>query len=233
MRVDPLGAESVNLRCRTLRAEILSPLGGLLPEDGALVIVHGPPGSGKTTAALELGHELGGCLYADAEMSAAELERAALRVMPRTALGTVRRLTAIDAEAMLDALGDEPFVVIDSLHEWAESPGAVVALMGRLRAQRRQGQTIVVIAHEARAGNVRGDQGSEYRGDVVIRLTPREVSAVKCRWTIPVKVKRGTRTTQGRARSRAREAPPSSTRRRKLPPTRPNREQQREALRAP
>jgi predicted ATP-dependent serine protease len=179
------------LRLTPCTAPLVAPLGGV-PSTGAVVLLTGVPGAGKSTEAVRLAVELGEApIYCDREMMRAQcaalFERvnapaSFVRQTKRITGGTWRQAFAYAAEARQG--GGARILIVDSLHEWAgELESERKALMMRARRLADAGLLVVVIAHYARAGHVSGGRGSEHRADAVLVVRHDEIEISKCRWS--------------------------------------------------
>ncbi|EAX46670.1 DNA repair protein RadA [Thermosinus carboxydivorans Nor1] len=153
--------------------------GGIVP--GALILIGGDPGIGKSTLLLQVaagvGRRQGRVLYVSGEESAAQTRMRAER------LGSLQDNLYIMTETNLDAIAaaaanmKPALVVIDSIQtmyspELAAAPGSVSQVRestGKLlRLAKETSIPIAVIGHVTKEGNIAGPRLLEHMVDVVL-----------------------------------------------------------------
>lgn len=95
-----------------------------------------------------------------------------------------------DGAAELVAQRGPRVIALDSIHAVAPSDADKKRLARALRSAADSGAIVLVVAHEARAGNVAGTAEPEQRGDALIRVTPDVIEGIKCRWAEPTTIAR-------------------------------------------
>ncbi len=174
-------------------APIGAQLGGSM-RAGALVIIHGPSFSGKTSEACAVAVELGRkLLYVDAENQGPADVRARLaaagassRFIKKSPM--VRDVSWEEAREAVEEVGAE-VVIFDSLSRLVAEHEFASTLLEMRALAASSGALLLVVAHENERGRVRGGQGPVYDGDAVIGVhggpANRDGGAWivrKCRW---------------------------------------------------
>lgn len=155
--------------------------GGLVP--GAVVLLGGAPGVGKSTLLLQAADALAAAgrtvLYISAEESAAQVRLRAER------LGTLSRALLVAAETSLPAItalvaSHEPAVVVlDSIQTVSDPrrdapPGALVQVRdcsaALVRCARRSGAAVVLVGHVTKEGDLAGPRSLEHLVDAVLHV---------------------------------------------------------------
>lgn len=188
----PLGSAK-RLELRPVRAPLLACVGHAIPKIGAVVVVAGKGGIGKSTEAARVALELGGAIWCDREMHEEQVSATfALAGASSREVERVIRVTAPNVAGLLAALEEHeaPLVVVDSLHEWAETDAERARLLRALRPLATRGVLVLALAHVNAKGKTRGAVVSEHLVDCVIYVTERFTRQSKCRWHPPAKVKR-------------------------------------------
>ena len=153
--------------------------GGIVP--GALILLGGDPGIGKSTLLLEvatrISHSFGPVLYVSGEESAAQTKLRAER------LGNQNEQLLVMTETNLDIILDEALrlkpalVVIDSIQtmfspDIPSAPGSVGQVRestGKiLRFAKETNITVAIIGHVTKEGNIAGPRLLEHMVDVVL-----------------------------------------------------------------
>lgn len=177
---------------------------------GTLVLLWGPPGSGKSTLSAELGanlaaHLSGACWWLDRDQVSIDIIRACfdragvppagyadsrLRVVsphdPRSP--EFREIGWRDAFKVLP--DDAAVVVIDSLQSWTglHDHAEQSAL---LRAAQLLTPTVVVISEATKQGDAAGRLSNQHTGDATLTITTDTITVTKCRWrSAPVTIAR-------------------------------------------
>src|SRR5207244_494586 len=127
---------------------------------GSVVLLHGPPGAGKSTLALQAAAGVAGSVYASAEEDAARVADRAVRLRLRRDL---LLLEARGAAGALAACHDAPLIVLDSLQALAGH--AVASAAAALDHARRTGACVVLVCHETKAGQHAGPRAIEHLVD--------------------------------------------------------------------
>lgn len=150
--------------------------GGFVP--GSVVMVHGPPGAGKSTLALMAAAGVPGSLYCSAEEDAGRVADRAVRLGLRRDLALAEARSAAEALAQADGA---PLVVLDSLQALGGRP--LQAAQAALDHARRTGACVVLVCHETKAGDHAGPRALEHLVDASLRLgrSPRALVANKNR----------------------------------------------------
>jgi len=143
---------------------------------GAVYLLHGGPGAGKSTLALHIGRALGraGLLVLGVSTEADEGMVLALhqRTSPTTGQSDlpVRYLfsrSLLDVLAELEETGAEALVV-DQLHSLMGSPKRNLAEL--VAACKVRGATLVCVAERNGAGTIRGERAIEHMDDCTVAL---------------------------------------------------------------
>jgi DNA repair protein RadA/Sms len=155
--------------------------GGLMA--GALILLGGDPGIGKSTLALQLAHHIGSgerpTLYCAGEESAPQLAARAKRC--GCALDHISVLSETNLDVIISTIGQErpQLAIVDSVQTLFDPtipgmPGSVSQVreaVGRLLLTAKQTDvTIVVIGHVTKDGAIAGPKTLEHMVDVVLYL---------------------------------------------------------------
>ena len=155
--------------------------GGLV--SGSVTVIGGEPGAGKSTLALQVGHEVAGgggqVLYASGEESTSQVRARAER------LGAVHPRLWVVAEPVLPHLLDRvdevqpQLLVVDSVHTLADpaigsAPGSVTQVhecAGRLVSEAKQrDMATVLVGHVTKQGELAGPRTLEHLVDTVLSI---------------------------------------------------------------
>lgn len=144
----------------------------------SVVLLHGPPGAGKSTLALQAAAGVRGAAYCSAEEDAGRVADRAIRLRLRRDLVLIEARSAAEA---LAACGDAPLVVLDSLQALGGRP--LAAAQACVDHARRTSACVVLVCHETKAGQHAGPRAVEHLVDASLRLgrDPRELVAHKNR----------------------------------------------------
>jgi DNA repair protein RadA/Sms len=155
--------------------------GGILP--GAVLLMAGQPGIGKSTLLLQVASEVGKTqpvLYASGEESASQVKLRAERLGANTReqLHFVASTSADDIAATIRS-GAYKLVVIDSiqtlsLDEITSAPGTVSQITNSsnviIRAAKDAGAAVVLVGHVTKEGSIAGPKVLEHLVDVVLQF---------------------------------------------------------------
>jgi len=163
--------------------------GGVVP--GAVMLLSGDPGIGKSTLVLQVAAHLGKnerVLYVSGEESVTQIKLRAERMRVVAAGLELLTETSIDAIAATIEQGDYKLVIIDSIQTMAVealtgSPGTV----GQITASSQVLQTVakrhniatLIIGHVTKEGNIAGPKILEHLVDVVLYLEGDRYGAFK------------------------------------------------------
>ena len=180
----PVAASSVDLapetRIETTSAELDRVLGGGLVA-GAVVLVGGEPGIGKSTLLLQvlgkLAGDVAGVLYVTGEESIRQVALRAQRL--GVAADRVRLLAETRVESILDVLGRESprIVVIDSIQTMftdalQSAPGSVAQVResaaGLARHAKDHAVSVLLVGHVTKDGALAGPRVLEHMVDTVL-----------------------------------------------------------------
>ena len=155
--------------------------GGILP--GAVILLAGQPGIGKSTLLLQAAATIASTtpvLYASGEESASQVKLRARRLgaHDQDQLGFVATTSADDIAATIRS-GQYKLIVIDSiqtlaLDEIASAPGTVSQITNSsnviIRAAKEAGAAVVLVGHVTKEGSIAGPKVLEHLVDVVLQF---------------------------------------------------------------
>lgn len=202
-RADASGAHPIGVAKPSERLRVDVPLAAVCGgewEVGSVTIVTGRAGGGKSTEVARLARALGrGVAWLDAEMSPARALEVWARAGADPAELLTKRTLRIPSERFRSAVSEvtaaHRVVVIDSLDAWTKrtkqrgEEGRELVLK-RARKWATQGRIVVVIAHYARKGHLRGTTTADHEAEAVIHVEPTKIWQEKCRWAPPCEVAR-------------------------------------------
>lgn len=150
--------------------------GGGIPR-GAVYLIHGGPGSGKSTMLSQAAGSVAGAAYVSGEEDESQVAARFLR------LGCDCDILAESSmAAALDAVSRAPLVVLDSLQ--ALAPGGVAAAQLAVDHARRERVAILLVCQQNKEGQHAGLRAIEHLTDATIRLdrSPRAITTEKNRY---------------------------------------------------
>jgi DNA repair protein RadA/Sms len=163
--------------------------GGIVP--GAVMLLSGDPGIGKSTLVLQLAAQLAAersVLYVSGEESASQIKLRADRLSVNAP--QLELLTETDAQVVAATIerGSYELVIIDSIQTMAVealtgSPGTVGQITASAQAlqtvAKRQHVAMIIIGHVTKEGNIAGPKILEHLVDVVLYLEGDRYGAFK------------------------------------------------------
>jgi DNA repair protein RadA/Sms len=167
-----------NQRIKTEISELDVVLGGGIVK-GALILLGGDPGIGKSTLALQVAQNIANTLYISGEESAHQIKIRAERL--NINLDKFKFLAQTGTEKILSTIEDQKpeLVIIDSIQtmasvEVAGSPGSVSQITSSasllMGLAKRLDVPIIIIGHVTKDGVVAGPKTLEHLVDVVLYL---------------------------------------------------------------
>lgn len=147
---------------------------------GSVVMVHGEPGAGKSTALIQATAGIQNSLYVSAEEELSAVADRAIRLKLRRDLGL---LASNDMPNALAIIGTLPFAVIDSIQQMGGRPEDVVAMA--VAHARKNSVCLVLVCHETKTGKFRGASTLEHLIDCSIKISrgpPRSITTDKNRF---------------------------------------------------
>lgn len=144
---------------------------------GSMVLIHGAPGSGKSTLIGQASMRITGSAYVSAEESVQQVGNRFVRLGGSDQLV----LAESDMSAALSAVGSAPLVVVDSI---SVLPGIMAAAKLCEEHAKRTGACIVLICHETKEGGHAGPAQLEHLIDCTLGLMryPRRLIVEKNRF---------------------------------------------------
>ncbi len=163
--------------------------GGLVP--GAVVLIGGDPGIGKSTLTLQVVSAIAEqrrAVYVTGEESAAQVAARAQRL--DLALAPIRVLAETNLEAIFDLISkDRPqVVVIDSIQTlysdaYSSAPGSVVQVRecaaDLIRYAKANGVSVLIVGHVTKEGTIAGPRVLEHLVDTVIYFEGEAGSSIR------------------------------------------------------
>lgn len=131
---------------------------------GTIVMVHGDPGAGKSTALAQAAGAVRGALYVTNEEDVSAVAARAQRVGADFEL-----FSSTDMPALLSVAGRAPLLIVDSIQ--AMEPGAVAATELAVAHARKNNVCVVLICHETKSGIFAGLRTLEHLIDAAIRIS--------------------------------------------------------------
>jgi DNA repair protein RadA/Sms len=131
---------------------------------GAVYLIHGAPGAGKSTLIGQAAAGIRGSVYISSEESAEQVAARFVR------LGSSRQLVGAetDISSALAAAGSASFVVIDSVSTM--KPGIIKAGEAMVDFARRTSAVVVTVCHETKIGQHAGPRQLEHLIDCTLAL---------------------------------------------------------------
>ena len=170
--------DSPNFRLETTISELDGVLGGGIVK-GALILLGGDPGVGKSTLALQIAQNIKDTLYISGEESANQIKIRAERL--KVNLGQFKFLAQTNIEKILSTIEDQkpPLVIVDSIQtmtsiEASGSSGSVSQITSvasqLIGLAKKLDIPIIIIGHVTKDGIVAGPKTLEHLVDVVLYL---------------------------------------------------------------
>jgi len=149
---------------------------------GSVVLLHGEPGAGKSTALAQAAAGVPGSLYVCLEEDVSAVADRVIRLGLRDDMDL---LAEADIEAALREAVNSPLVILDSL-QLVEGK-ALDAVKVAVAHARRWGTTVVLVCHETKGGIHAGARAIEHLVDVTVKIgrgPPRYIATEKNRFGV-------------------------------------------------
>jgi DNA repair protein RadA/Sms len=140
---------------------------------GSVVMVHGEPGSGKSTSLMQAASNVPDSLYISSEESALSLGQCALRLKLR---GNLHLLETNNLGEALRAADGRSLIVVDSIQRMRGKATDTITVLADFA--KRTGTCVVVTCHETKSGRYAGPGSIEHDVDVSVKISRQNRSVV-------------------------------------------------------